>query len=243
MNQKDQEQQDQRKILPWKTVAGSLTLLAVMVAVVYLILLNYQTYKQTVISQTQRQLQTVAKTTAERLEEFIVEHMEALKTIALNPAVQEEVARRIRHDQLYDDYCQVKALYEIHQNDMDALTILDVDGVLLHRHPFRTNCFGMDLMDKPGVTYVIKEHKSYVSEMFYNKLGKPAISISEPVFYGGQFAGLVRWMVQIDTLSKLFFEPIKVGLQGYVWSFNDKGIILSHPQEGYRRKPGHLLNS
>ena len=221
----------------WKVITIAIACLAVIISVVYLAHLNHQNFKKTIISQTQRQLLTIAKTTAKRVEEYFSEHLHALKTISINPFVQQEVSQKIKHAKPDVGYCPVKALYKIHQNDMDALTTLDADGIMLHRHPF-SELFaatnrpgGVDFSDNPGAAYVLKEHKSYFSEVFNNCSGNRAVTISEPVFFGNKFAGIAQWMVQIDTISKQFIEKIAVGRKGYMWVFDDRDVILSHPQK------------
>ncbi|RLB82714.1 MAG: hypothetical protein DRH17_04950 [Deltaproteobacteria bacterium] len=201
--------------------------LAVIAIFVYVSYLCHRNFEETVISQTQQQLLTIAKATADRLEEFADALSRELKIIAMEPALQEEIQNRVMQTGI--DVCPIKIFYESHKGDVDAFTALDADGIMLHRHPFIKGRPGTDHSDKPGVAYVIREHKPYVSEWFYNHSGEPVISISEPVFYKDQFAGLVRWMISLDTLSKHFVQSTKVGREGFVWILDQRKTILSHP--------------
>ena len=130
------------------------------------------------------------------------------------------------HDKPDTDYCPLRSNYEVHKDCVDALTTLDADGMMLHGYPCIANSPDMDHTDKPGVAYVLREHKHYVSEPFYNNLGKTAISISEPVFYADEFAGIVRWMVQADTIYTRFMQPIQAGLRTCKWLVDERGILL-----------------
>lgn len=188
-------------------------------------------FRKTVLSQTQQQLLTIAKSTASRLEDYIKEHLEVLRALSENPSFQEEVYKKLVHDKPDTGYCPVKNIYEIHKDDMDALTVLSADGMMLHRHPFIANRPGMDHTDKPGVAYVLREHKAYVSELFYNNLDNTAISISEPVFYEGQFVGMVRLMIQTATIYKRFLETVQAGSQACKWLINAQGIYLGHDSQ------------
>ena len=127
---------------------------------------------------------------------------------------QKRVHEKLRCNTPPDTFCHIRNLYEVHRSDVSALTLLDVDGIMLHREPFIEGRPGMDHSDKPGVAHVSKEHKPYISEVFYNNLGNLAISILEPIFFEGEFAGSARWMIEVDTLSKRFVETIKVGNKG-----------------------------
>ncbi len=203
-----------KKGLSTSTLIACVAALSVIITTIYITYLFQKNFEATLVSQTQQQLLTIAKSTAKNLEEFIAEYSKDLNLLARNPFHQEELYRKILHDKPDSGYCPLKDFYEVHQNEIDALTALDANGIMLHRHPFIKNRPGIDKTDKPGVTSVLRELKPNVSEVFYNNLGKPAISISEPVFYKSEFAGIVRWMIQIDTISERFVLPIKAGKKG-----------------------------
>jgi len=199
-----------------------------MILIIVMVYLRHRDFANTVVLQTHQQLLVIAETTANRLEEHIANQSQALKFLAANPQFQEKIHKRIMEKKTDDEYCFLKELYKIHKHNTNALTALDADGIMLHRHPFIKDRPGMDHRDKPGVAYVIREHKSYVSEVFYNNLGDLAISISEPVFYQDEFVGLVRWMIQMDTIYKHFIESIDAGRQGCKWLMDDRGSMIAH---------------
>ncbi|MBW2661366.1 MAG: hypothetical protein JRD93_05125, partial [Deltaproteobacteria bacterium] len=223
------------KLFTNMTVAVLATLLVITVTI-YPAYLFQKNFEATLVSQTQQQLLTIAKSTARSLEEFIAEYSKDLKTFARNPLFQEELYRKTLHDKPDSGYCPLKDFYEVHKDDVDALTTLDANGIMLHRHPFIADRPGMDHSDKLGVAYVLKEHKPNVSEVFFNNLGNPAISISEPVFYKGVFAGMIRWMIQIDTISRRFVQPIEAGKKGFAVLLDEKERFLSHPKRSFGDK-------
>ncbi|MFH1672696.1 MAG: PAS domain S-box protein [Pseudomonadota bacterium] len=210
------------------TILISVVSLTLMILIIILVYSRHKDFEKTVVEQTQQQLLAIAKTTANRLEDHMTRHSEALKFLATNPQFQEEIHKRIIRKKPDDGYCFLKALYEIHKDDMDAITSTDADGIMLHRHPFIENRPGEDKADKPGVAYVIREHKPYVSEVFYNNLGNLAISISEPVFYQDEFVGLVRWMIQMDTIYEHFIGSIDAGREGCKWLIDERGFLIAH---------------
>ncbi|MFH1673562.1 MAG: histidine kinase dimerization/phosphoacceptor domain -containing protein [Pseudomonadota bacterium] len=233
-----------------KVIIAIIAVLAIVTIFIYLSYLCHRDFEETAISQTQGQLLTIAKTTANRLEEFIDDLSRDLRVIAAEPAVQEEIKNRIMQTQLH--VCPIKIFYESHKDNADTLTTLDANGIMLHRHPFwvdEKDRIGTDFNDKPGVAYVLREHVSYVSEVFYNYLGELAISISEPVFHENEFIGMVRWMISLDNLSKHFIQPIKAGKAGFAWLLDEGGTMLSYPDPtqvgkhimvpGKEKFPGH----
>jgi len=206
------------------TIAG-LTAIAILLYTAYL---SHREFEETLVSQTQQQLLTVAKTTANRLEEFAGHLSRELKILAKEPAIEEAIKNKTRQTESHGIQA-LKILYGTHQGDVDALTTLDAGGIMLHRYPFIADRPGKEHRNKPDVAHVIREQKPYISGWFYNDLGRPAISILEPVSYRDKFIGMVRWMLSLGTLSKSFIQPIKVGKAGYAWLLDEKGTILSHP--------------
>ncbi|MBW2645775.1 MAG: hypothetical protein JRE23_06300, partial [Deltaproteobacteria bacterium] len=67
--------------------------LVIMTVIICLTYLVQKDFEQSVVSQTQQQLLTIAKTTASSVEQFIAKHLESLNTISRNPSLQEEVYR------------------------------------------------------------------------------------------------------------------------------------------------------
>ncbi len=207
--------------------------LAVIVAVVYLAYLSHKNYEDTVVSQTHQQLLMSARSIALGIEEFVAGHRDDLATISKNPIIQEKVYKGILVRKPPTDYCPCQDLYEAHKDHVDAFTMLDAKGILLRRIPHWEDRIGSDLSDKPGVAYVLREHKAHISDVFHNNLGNVAVSILQPVFYKDEFAGIVRWMIQTDTITKRFIEAAKVGREGYAWMFDSRNVILAHPREEF----------
>jgi len=113
--------------------------------------------------------------------------------------------------------------------------LIDADGIMLHREPHIEErlMHGHDHTDKPGAEYVLREHKPTISKVFKNDNGNFAIAILEPIFYKDKFAGITRWMIETDTISKRFIEPIKIGKNGFVWMFDNNNTVISHPRKDF----------
>ncbi len=216
-----------------KTAITVIASVAILIGIIYVAYLSNKGFEKTVVSQTQQELSTIAKAVATSLEEFFRGHSEALAVVSNNSLFQKDVYEKKRCDKPETIFCPIKNHYEAHKKDVDAITLLDADGIMLHREPFIKNRIGMDFTDKPGIAYVIREHKLHVSEVFYNNFGNLAISISGPIFYKDKFAGIVRWMIETDKISRRFVEPIKIGKNGFVWMFDNKNVVLSHPRKDF----------
>lgn len=224
-----------KRSFPKSVVLGSLAG-AVIVAVAYLAYLSHKQYKETVISQTQHQLLMTARSIATGIEAYVEEHLHVLKVISRNPGIQKNAYAGIL-EHAPTQHCVCEDLYEAHKEHVDALTILDAKGVMLRRHPYWAERIGRDHTDKPGVEYVLRNHKPHVSNIFYNNYGRLAISVSEPIFYDDKFAGMVRWMIEIDRISQRFIESVELSKEGRAWMFDDEDTILIHPRKEFGGVP------
>ncbi|MDD5154318.1 MAG: histidine kinase dimerization/phosphoacceptor domain -containing protein [Desulfovibrionales bacterium] len=212
-----------------KVVIGTIAGLASIAILLYTAYLSHREFEDTLVSHTQEQLLTVAKTTAGRLEEVIGHLSKHLRVLADDSIVQEEIYKGALCQERRT--CPIENFYEGHKGYIDSMVTCDVNGIILHRYPFREDArdrVGMSLTDKPDIAYVVREHKLYVSEWFYNNLGKPAISIAQPVFYKDKFVGVVRCMIGGDTLSNIFIQPIERVKGSQAWILDEKGTLLAH---------------
>lgn len=209
------------------TITATVVVVSI-IATIYLAGQSNTKFRETVLSQTQQHLLTIAESSASRLEDYVKEHSHALKALSQNPSLQEEVYNKIVHDKPDSGYCPVMNAYEIHKDDVDALTVLDADGMILHRHPFAASIPGTNQTDKPQMAYVLTEDKPYVSDLFYNNPDDKAISISQPVFYNGKFVGMVACMVQTDTIYRRFVQPTQTGSRACKWLIDARGTLLAH---------------
>lgn len=221
-----------------KAVISTIVGIAIIIVIIYVAYLSNERFEKTVVSQTQQKLLAIVRVAAKGLDEFIIHHQESLKVLSNDPLIKEQIYNKVqwKKEEYGEKFCQIENLYNAHKKHVNALTIIDANGKMLDRDPFwkdNKNRIGWDYSDKPGVAYVLREHKPCVSEVFYNDLGNLAVSISEPVFYKDKFAGIVRWMIEIDRISEHFIEPVKIGKKGFIWMFDDKNTVISHPRKDF----------
>jgi signal transduction histidine kinase len=215
------------KRLNTKMTIGVLVGVSVIIAISYLTYLWQKEFETAVISSTQQHLLTIAKATATGLEEYITEHLDVLRAVSKNPLFQE----------LRPEYDLLKIFTEEHKKHVDAIYVLDTNGIVLYRYPVRKgkeSRVGVNYSDRPGVATVLKEHEPYISEVFHNKSGELSFSLLTPILYEGTVTGIVRWMITLDTVSKSFIQPISIGENGYARLIDNNGVMLAHP------KPEHV---
>jgi len=221
--------------------------LVVIITMISLVYTCQSHFKNVVVSQTLGQLLTTAKTVSHGLEEFISKHFASLEALSKSQSIQKiaynsEISHTGQEGGCCSELSPLKILYDIQklqESEVDGLSIsiLDAGGSMLCRQPYIKDRIGMDYTDRPGVAYVLREHKPWVSGVFYNAVGVLAISVLQPLFYRDEFAGMLRWMTELNTISQDFVQSVEIGRTGYVWMINDRDIILSHPQKEFIGKP------
>ncbi len=74
--------------------------------------------------------------------------------------------------------------------------------------------------------------KPNISDIFKSPIsGKVVYMVSSPIQTETGIEGILMAEVDLDFFSKQFLSKIKIGETGYVYAYNSKGLIVSHPQE------------
>jgi methyl-accepting chemotaxis protein len=69
-----------------------------------------------------------------------------------------------------------------------------------------------------------------VSDVIKNKeTGAPLFIVAMPVKEKEAITGVLLGIFDINSFSKQFIDPIKVGEKGYAFMFNKSGLIIAHP--------------
>ena len=124
---------------------------AILIAIIYIAYLSNKGFEKTVVSQTQQELLTIAKAVATSLDEFFTEGSEALTVISNNPLFQKDVYEKKWCDRPETIFCPIKNHYKAHKKDANAITLLDANGIMLHREPFIMDRIGMDKTDNSSI--------------------------------------------------------------------------------------------
>lgn len=218
---------------PFIAVISALAIILIFVVLAFLA--HEEKVENIIMSQVERQMLTISQTNTSRIREYVLDLSRSLKIIAADHYVKHNILNGFSKPEI--DLNSINKSYEHHKDQVDAFTILDDSGIMLHRYPFWADDksrLGAAHTDKPGVAYVVKEHKPYISEIFYNRLGELAFSISEPVFDNDKFIGLVRWMISLRHFADYFIQPVMAGSKiccAFVIDVNGTIIIHDDPEQ------------
>ncbi len=207
------------------------------VAIVVVCLLarsNTRHYEATIVNQTQQHLLTVAKAQAKSVEDVVSGIQTELQILAKDPVIQQAIvdnntAKNISskggcspEDGVFERLSRLSV-------QVSGLYRLDAKGIIQSRIPFRKDRIGVDFSHKPGVKYVIENHRPYVSNVFGTYAGRKSVSVCQPVFRNNEFIGIVRVVIFLDTIQDLL-SHIRVGQKGYAQIIDDNGVMVVHPK-------------
>ena len=189
-------------------------------------------FERTVVGQAQEHLLTIVRTEADNIEDFFRDIESELCCLASNPALQKlTISGDLSQiDDKKVEYSPEKLSYEHFSGKVGGLYRLDAKGIIQNRTPFESNRIGLDFSQKPGIRHVLENHEPYVSEVFSSDSGHKSVSICHPVFSDGEFTGIVRVMIYLDSIWEML-SHIRVGQKGHAWIMDENGIIIGHPLE------------
>jgi signal transduction histidine kinase len=206
---------------------GTVVIVGIIFVIIYMTYQTQKKYQDIIVSQTQRQLLTTAKSAAKSLEDFFRMQQGVLKSFASDPLLL-----TLGPD---TNYSQLELRYKELKGDIGGFYIISSKGIVTHRYPNKDRV-GMDFSNKPGVSTVLKTHKPYVSDLFYSSSGKTCLTVLEPILREGEFIGIVRALTYTETVQKKYLESVKVGKRGYAWAVNDDGLMVMHPKSEHIAK-------
>ena len=217
-----------------KKIAFVVAFATIIAAIYFFARNNTKRFEAVVVNQTQQHLLTIVKAQAQNIESTIDDIRAELQMLAENPVVQRAIINNESTKNMPDkgSCCSEKVVFDRLSRlrvQVSGLYRLDVNGIIQNRIPFKKDRVGADFSHKPGVKYVIKNHKPYISSIFESYTGRKSVSVCQPVFRDQQFIGIVRVVIFLDTIQDLL-NHIKIGQNGYAQIIDDDGIVVVHPK-------------
>jgi len=131
----------------------------------------------------------------------------------------------------------IQNFYRRNQKLIKSITRMDRNGRIVWTFPDNKKFRGADISSQEHVKYLLREHKTSLSDIFPAVQGFMAIALHVPVFRNGRFYGSIGVLIDFGELSKIFIENIKIGSGGYAWMLSAGG------KELYCPVPGHIGKS
>ena len=91
---------------------------------------------------------------------------------------------------------------------------------------------GKGSIDSSYVKDIYEGKSCSISEVYPSVFrGNPIFVISAPIIKNDELLGLAMIAPKMDYFTKEFVDSVKIGETGYMWMFDERGMIISHPQE------------
>ncbi|OGO77040.1 MAG: histidine kinase [Clostridiales bacterium GWB2_37_7] len=217
-----------RKLLNRRTIVY--TVLIILVLLLILVQMAYRIYKDnrdTIINQQLQQLLTISKSISRSLEVFANEKMDSLKILALN----NEFGLNVKNENKPSVQAALEAFINAQEKDIQRVYQINKTGQSIYQYPTMDAEAATEnnSMLKSDIERVLREKTSFISRAQKDSRGQFTIYLFEPVFFNGEFEGIVAASVSLETMYKKLAMPVKAGQKGYAMVKDDKGIILMHP--------------
>jgi signal transduction histidine kinase/DNA-binding response OmpR family regulator len=189
-----------------------------------------QDFERGIITEVQKHLSSIAKGEALHIESLVAEALADLKLLAQNPRVMDELASGWTDTggPVTQGYYPDEIMFRHLKGTVNSLYRVDTQGVVLSRVPWKKGKAGTDYSQKPGIKAVLQDRQPYVGDIFLANSGNNCISVCQPVFQAGQFVGILRAVIYLETIADSLKDCVPSS-DGYAWIIDNDGIIVSHP--------------
>lgn len=209
-----------------------LSILIALGGISFLAWLNHRDFEKAMVSQTEEELLSIARSQGQGIEKYIVDINQELVILSADTAIQNGVAGGI--------YRPGKKGYSVYLEDsfkdigwlVDAVYLVDIKGRVIDSSPYREGVSGTDLSKMPDVQDMLLTHSPYVSGVFKTTGGVSAISSLQPVFRNGEFKGFLRAVILIDRVNNLI-SHLNQKRKRFAFLIDDNANLMGCPDKGY----------
>ena len=190
-------------------------------------------FKESVISNTKNNLSIKAEIIATGIEKLLIEHVKISQSFANDQSIINALLYKYGHEH-YTEYCLIENIYLTHIKDIDAIMLISDDGTLLHRHPVLADTLH-NYSSREDIDYVIQNHRAHISVIYSNIDEKAAVAVSHPVFNKGQFIGIIRFTVLVETFIEQFISPT-LDENTFAIGMDNQGTLFHKPYQEFAKK-------
>ena len=191
-------------------------------------------FKESIVEQWSTQLSSITQISSLNIESFFSKFGDNLLTISVNPLIQEK-ALSAKHDVNDTSFCCIRNLYEIHQNDINAILMQDKNGEFILGYPeyLFENSKHLRRLGNVYPFDTFAQGETYVSDVITNNHNLQFFVISVPIFRDNEYLGLISWVISIDKITKKYLDPVTIGQNAYLWMIDNSNRILAHHDSNY----------
>lgn len=192
--------------------------------------LNLSRYEQATVAQSQRYLSILARSQANHLEGLFGTIQTELEIAGAHPAIRRLVAGPGESGPDEDGLKPLEDLRRRMNTLIGTLYVLDATGHTVNQFPESSDPGIPDYSLWPDIRLALQRQKTTLSEVLTLSNGTQAVSLCVPVRDSGRVTGWIRAMIPLDSINALI-EPIRMGIGGYAWILDQRGDLISYPDE------------
>ncbi|MCG8482615.1 MAG: PAS domain S-box protein, partial [Clostridia bacterium] len=205
---------------------------------VYLTVINYLDYSDTLISNEQRRLLAVADAIARSIEENVGSNSVYLNIVVGDTSFVKTMDAL--HGQSSDNIDQTQSsemeqilrrFMKVNNAGIIELTIFSPKFELLSQHPI-DNPFQLTPEETDEMKAVVESRLPKVGDTYFPDEGSPYYTIYMPVFSGSEFLGVLRGKISTDYIYDKLIKPVELGIVGYASVKTNETRLLMHPSSG-----------
>ncbi|WP_169304244.1 sensor histidine kinase [Deferribacteres bacterium DY0037] len=186
----------------------------------------YVELKSNAVEKLNERQMLIARQAALGIENFFREQRRLLQHFALHPY-------SIHLDQEEAEAEAAQWEYEAGHEHIKAITIYNSKGVILHSYPNPELVVGENISYQSHVSKILSDHKSSISDVFISVQGYQCVAMSEPIYDGEEFIGVIAFLIDFKYIAKNFLDKIKINDKGYAWMISRDGTELYVPVPGH----------
>jgi signal transduction histidine kinase len=203
-----------------RRILRSAVLIVIVVMSVAMMYLPYVELKKNAVEDLNERQELIVNQTALSIETFFAEQRKMLRHFAMHPTFINFNA---------DGALSIQREYINSSDYVKAITRYDSDGIIMYSYPYPEDSIGKDISAQAHVKKILAEHKPNISDVFTAVQGYETVALSEPIFDGDEFVGVVAFLIDFKFIARNFLENIRIGENGYAWMISRDGTELYCP--------------
>lgn len=217
-----------RKIIALRTKRVETTLFITLIAILSILAyLAYNEYKNTIVTQQQKQMLGISSSISRSIELFIDDVVDSMKTVTLDKEFIKGISTIEQGRTIGIYYEKLKSYSEAQGNEIAAVYFFDRRGELLTQYP--KNKESIDSSFKEDINKAVDSRKTYIGRTYLDKdTNTFVLNVYEPVFDGDSFQGVISAAINLQVIYDKLIAPVKIGEKGYAMVKDQQGTIIMH---------------
>jgi len=201
---------------------------AVLAIFFFIFFLVYEDIKDRTIEEFNNEQLILARTASQGMSSFFEEHQSILEFLS-------ELDDIVDFSESGEEL--LSSFFNSHSNNIEAITRVDAEGVIVYTYPYRPSVIGSDISYQDHVAQVITTQKPVISDVFFSAQGYLAIALHVPIFKEEVYNGSLAILIPIDKLGEQYLGNIEIRGTGNVWLISENGVEIYCPFSEHIGRP------